>query len=165
MDSRVRAFLESQAAEGLLTILGSTERAWDVMVPSYWKESVAATLELRARSLRAEAFFMQAPEDDPGSAFRVVLQRNQTSHAWRFSASEAGDVWLVAEVPLAAVNDDALDRLLGELVTLTDETYRPYLRVAFRTALADQVARGGPGIDEAPPWAGRAPQPAERHGP
>ncbi|HEY1330293.1 MAG TPA: YbjN domain-containing protein [Actinomycetota bacterium] len=156
---RVRAFLDREAADGLVTVLGSTERAWDVMVPSYWKESIALSLEVRDRTLRAEAFFMRGPDEDEGPAYQLLLQRNQTSRAWRFSASEAGDVWLVADVPLEAVDDEGLDRLLGEVVTITDETYRPYFRVAFRTALDDQVRRGGPGIDQAPPWARAADAP------
>jgi hypothetical protein len=149
----VRGFLDARADEGLVTLLGATDRAFDVMVPSYWKESIAATLEIGERSLRAEAFFMRAPEDDTGRAYRVLLERNERSRAWRFAASETGDVWLVADVPLAAVDEEALDQLLGGLVTMVDETYRPYFRVAFAAALAAQVAAGGPGIDAAPPWA------------
>jgi hypothetical protein len=42
-------------------------------------------------------------------------------------------------------------------VTLTDETYRPYLRLGFAAALAEQVARGGSGLDAPPPWAREEP--------
>jgi hypothetical protein len=124
-----------------------------VLVTSEWKETVMATLRVGERSLRAEAFFLRAPEDPAGPAYRVLLERNLRPGAWRFAASEAGDVWLIAEVPLPAVDAEVLDRLLGGLVALTDETYRPYLRLGFATALAQQVARGGPGIDAPPPWA------------
>jgi hypothetical protein len=150
---RIRSFLERQADDGLVTILGSASRAWDVMVPSYWKESIAVSIELRERTLRAEAFFMRAPEDNAGRAYRLLLERNQTSRAWRFGASDVGDVWLIAEIGLEAVDDEELDRLLGGLVTLIDETYRPYFRLAFERALEAQIARGGPGLDQEPPWA------------
>lgn len=156
----VRGFLDARADEGLVTLLGATDHAFDVMVPSYWKESLAATLEVGERSVRAEVFFMRAPEDDAGRAYRVLLERNHRSRAWRFATGETGDVWLVADVPLAAVDEEALDQLLGGLVTLVDETYRPYFRLAFAAALAEQVAAGGPGIDAAPPWARDRERPA-----
>lgn len=149
----LREHLEREAAEGRLTLLGFRGGAADVLVPSEWKETIAATLLVGERSLRAEAFFLRAPEDPAGPAYRVLLERNLKPGAWYFAASEAGDVWLIAEVPLAAVDAELLDRLLGGLVALTDETYRPYLRLAFGAALADQVARGGPGLDSPPPWA------------
>ena len=149
----LREHLEREAAEGRLTVLGFREGAADVLVPSEWKETIAATLWVGERSLRGEAFFLRAPEDPPGPAYRVLLERNLRPGAWRFAASEAGDVWLIAEVPLLAVDAEVLDRLLGGLVALTDETYRPYFRLAFGAALTEQVARGGPGLDSPPPWA------------
>jgi hypothetical protein len=145
--------LREEAAEGRITVLGSTGRAFDVLVPSDWKETVAATLEVGERALRAEAFFLRAPEEEGGAAYRVLLERNLRPGPWRFAASDAGDVWLVAELPLSVVDAEAVDRLLGGLAALTDETYRPYFRRAFATSLAEQVARGGPGLDALPPWA------------
>jgi hypothetical protein len=149
----IGSYLRAEAAEGRLTILGTGDRTWDVMVASYWKESISCSLEIGDRTLRAEAFFMRAPEDNPGPAYRLLLERNLRSRMWRFAANESGDVSLVAEVPLAALAEEGLDQLLGGLVTLTDETYRPYFRLAYERALAEQVARGGPGLDQAPPWA------------
>jgi hypothetical protein len=156
----VLGFLKARADEGLVTLLGATDRAFDVMVPSYWKESIAVTLEIGERSLRAEAFFMRAPEDEAGRAYGVLLERNHRSRAWRFAAGETGDVWLVADLPLPVVDEESLDQLLGGLVTLVDETYRPYFRLAFAAALAEQVAAGGPGIDAVPPWAADPHRPA-----
>lgn len=149
----IRSYLEGEAREDRLTLLGATGLAWDVMVPSYWKETIAVSMELGDRSLHAEAFFMRAPEDNAASAYKVLLERNLRSRLWRFAANEAGDVSLVADVPAEAVNDEQVGQLLGGLVTVTDETYRPYFELAFERALAEQVARGGPGLDQPPPWA------------
>ena len=157
----VGAHLRGEADDGRITLLGSSGRAFDVLVPSDWKETVAATLEVGERSLRAEAFFLRAPEESDGAAYRVLLERNLRPGPWRFAVSDSGDAWLVADVPLEAVDSDAVDRLLGGLATLTDETYKPYFRRAFATSLAGQVARGGPGLDALPPWA-REPSPTQR---
>jgi hypothetical protein len=151
--SLVGGHLRAEADAGRLTLLGAAGHAFDVLVPSDWKETIAVTLEVGERSLRAEAFFLRGPEEADGAAYRLLLERNRRPGPWRFSASEAGDVWLVAEVPLPVVDEEAVDRLLGGVVAITDETYRPYFRRAFASSLAEQVARGGPGLDAPPPWA------------
>lgn len=153
LGARVSRYLEAEAAEGRLSLVGSGPNAWDVMVPSYWKESVPVSLSLGDRTLRAEAFFMRAPEDNVGAAYRLLLERNLSSRLWRFAANAAGDVTLLAEAPMEAVDGALLDQLFGGLVSLTDETYRPFFKLAYERSLAEQVARGGPGLDQPPPWA------------
>jgi hypothetical protein len=149
----VSGFLEREASEGRLTLVGRSERAWDILVPSYWKEAVPVSIEVRERTVRAEAFFMRAPQENADRVYKLLLERNLGSRLWRFASNEAGDVSLVAELPLGGVSDEELDQLIGGLFVLTDETYKPYFQLAFETALAEQVAAGGPGLDQPPPWA------------
>lgn len=149
--AEVERYLEDQA--GSLTVMGRAERTWDVLVPSYWKEAVAASLALGDRSLRAEVFFMRSPEENQELVYRLLLQRNARSYLWKFTVNEAGDASLVAEVPIGAVDGEVLDLLFGTLVTLVDETYGPYMKVGYATSLAEQVRQGGPGLDQPPPWA------------
>lgn len=150
---RVLGFLREQADEEALTLLGSSEEAWDVLLPSYWKETIAVSLELAEWTLRAEAFFMRAPEDNRAEAFKLFLERNRRSGPWRFAANEEGDISLLAAIPRAAVTEEELDRLLGSLIRLTDETYVPAMKLGYERGLAEQVERGGPGLDQPPPWA------------
>jgi Putative bacterial sensory transduction regulator len=149
--AEVERFLREQA--GALTVIGRSEDAWDVLVPSYWKETVAASLVLGDHCLRVEAFFMRSPEENHERVFRLLLQRNARSHLWKFTVNESGDASLIAEVPLSGVDDEGLDRLFGTLVSLVDDTYVPYMRLGYATSLAEQVRQGGPGIDQPPPWA------------
>lgn len=147
----VSDFLESRADH--ITVLGSREGVWDLLLPSYWKESIAVSFELGDWNLRAEAFFMRAPEDNVGRTYHLFLQRNRRSGLWRFAASESGDVLLRAVVPREAITDEQLDRLLGTLVQLVDETYVPAMKLGYESGLKEQVNQGGPGLDQPPPWA------------
>ncbi|MBI4259905.1 MAG: YbjN domain-containing protein [Actinobacteria bacterium] len=147
----IEAFLVER--EGFLRVIGRAEGAWDVLVPSYWKESVACSVNLGARSLRAECFFMRAPEEGHAEVYRLLLQRNARAYLWKFTVNDEGDAGLVAEVPLDSVTDGSLDLLFGTLVTLVDETYVPYMKAGYATSLAEQVRQGGPGLDRPPPWA------------
>lgn len=147
----VEAFLQDHRED--VTVLGSREGAWDLLVPSYWKESIAVSLELGERHLRAEAFFMRAPEDNRAETYHLFLQRNLRSGPWRFCANPAGDLLLLALIPRPAVTEEELDRLLGTLVQVTDETYVPAMKLGYQRGLEEQVRRGGPGLDQPPPWA------------
>ncbi len=149
----VEGYLRASAETGTLTLVGSGSGVWDVMVPSYWKESIAVSLRLGERTLSAEAFFMRGPEDNRTETYHLLLQRNQRSGPWRFAANEAGDVMLLALLPATSLSEDQLEQLLGSLVTLTDETYVPYMKLGYERGLEEQVRRGGPGVDRPPPWA------------
>lgn len=149
----IERYVTAAVGDGHLTLVGAAESDWDLLVPSYWKETVAVSLHLGDRTLKAEAFFMRAPEDNAAEAYRLLLQRNERGGPWRFCANDSGDATLVALVPLDALTEEELDRLLGTLVTMTDETYKPYMELAFQRGLEDQVRRGGPGLDKPPPWA------------
>lgn len=149
----VERFLDQHAGDDLTVLGSSAGAAWDIMLPSYWKESIAVSLQLGERHLRAEAFFMRAPEDNRAEAYHLLLQRNVRSGPWRFCANEAGDVLLLALVPRAAVTEAELDALLGTLVQVSDETYVPAMKLGYQRGLEEQVRRGGPGLDQPPPWA------------
>jgi hypothetical protein len=160
--------LQAEAQAERITVIGRAARAWDVLVPSYFKEAIPVSLVLGDRFLRAEAFFLRSPEDRAAEAFRLLLRRNLDTAWWRFAVSDSGDVTMLSDVPRPAVDEEVLDQVLGGVVRLTDETYRPYFRLAYERALADQVARGGPGLDQPPPWAASwdaPPSPPEGHAP
>ena len=146
-------YLRHEAEQERLTLLGAAEGSWDVVLHSNWKETLAVSLSVGDWHLRAEAFFLRAPDENTDRAYGLLLQRNDRGGAWRFCANDAGDVSLVALVPKGAVTEEELDRLLGTAITMTDETYVPYMKLAFEKGLQDQVRRGGPGLDRPPPWA------------
>lgn len=146
-------YLRKEAEEDRLTLVAAAVGVWDVMLPSYWKESLAVSLRLGDWNLQAEAFFMRAPEENQAEAYHLLLQRNVRSGPWKFCANEEGDVLLSALIPKGAVNEEELDRLFGTLVVVTDETYVPYMKLGYERGLEEQVRKGGPGLDQPPPWA------------
>ena len=149
----IDAYLRHEAEEDRLTLLGAADGVWDVMLPSYWKESVTVSIRLGDWNLQAETFFMRAPEENRADTYHLLLQRNVRSGPWRFCANEEGDVLLSAVIPTGAVTEEELDRLFGTLIVLTDDTYVPYMKLAYQHGLEEQVRRGGPGVDQPPPWA------------
>ena len=85
----LRDHLRAEAAEGRITMLGSTGWAFDVLVPSDWKETVAATLEVGERSLRVEAFFLRAPEES-GAPDRPAVGESACRRAGQDAVEQVG---------------------------------------------------------------------------
>ena len=136
-----------------ITLVARGETSWDVSVPSYWREVIAVSMDLNDAHLRCDAFFLRAPDERRDAAYALLLRKNARAHVWKFAVNDVGDVSLVCELPRTAIDLEELDTLFGSLITLVDDTYVPYMKIAFGTALEQQVRDGGPGLD-APPWAG-----------
>jgi hypothetical protein len=63
--------------------------------------------------LRAQAFALPAQEGvDPW----VLLHWNRQTRIVRMACARSGDIWVHGDLPVAAVDEEALDRLLGLLV-------------------------------------------------
>lgn len=106
-------------------------RELTVRVPSDKRGAVAVGVRVAERTLGAHAFVMRGPDRNHEAVYRRLLHKNVGSHSWRFAIDDSGDVFLTAELPLGALDAEALDRLLGALATLVDETYEGLVRTGF----------------------------------
>jgi len=107
------------------------EREWGVRLPSAKRGAVTALLTARERTLAARAFFLRGPDRDHESVYRRLLRRNLDTRGWRFAVDDDGDLYLLADTPLAGLDLDGLDGLLGSLSTLVDEAYEGVVRMGF----------------------------------
>jgi hypothetical protein len=107
------------------------ERAWTVAVPSAKRGSVAVLIVVGERTLTLRAFIMRAPDRDHRGVYERLLGKNLTTRHWRFGIDSDGDVHVVADAPLAGLDAETLDGLLGSLSALVDETYESIVRMGF----------------------------------
>ncbi len=107
------------------------ERAWTVAVPCRTRGGVGVQVLARERTLGLRAFIMRAPDRDHRAVYERLLGKNLTTRNWRFAIDAHGDVYAAADAPLAALDADTLDGLLGALSTLVDETYESLIRTGF----------------------------------
>ncbi|HLF69751.1 MAG TPA: hypothetical protein VI541_02210, partial [Actinomycetota bacterium] len=61
----------------------------------------------------------------------------------RFACDEEGAIHLVGQVPLACVDDEELDRLIGSVLEYQDENFKPFLEIGFPLAL-EAIRQGKP---------------------
>lgn len=115
--------------------LGHTE--WGITVPA--EQAAGWPLDMSVRIvegiLRIQAFALGA--DDQVNPWNFLHWNRSTRYA-RFACTRAGDIWVQADLPVAAVDERELDRVLGLVVEAS---------LAARNAIADR---------KAPPRAGAA---------
>lgn len=113
---------------------------WFVMLAGEHKRTVGVALSIGDHTLTLQSFFMRAPDEDVAGVYELLLRRNLRSYTVRFALHPDGDVLLVGVLPLAAVDDAELDRVLGQLLQVADETFDEALRRGFASYIAREQA-------------------------
>lgn len=106
-------------------------RHWTVGVPTELRGELACGIESRERTLVMRAFVLRAPDRAHDRVYRAALERNIDCRTWYFAVDGHGDLFLVAELPLDRVSENALDGILGALSMLVDETFEGLARTGF----------------------------------
>ncbi|HSS91536.1 MAG TPA: YbjN domain-containing protein [Streptosporangiaceae bacterium] len=93
-----------------------------------------------AHSLHVEAFFCRQPDEDHARFYRFLLERNGRMYGVHFAVDSSGDVYLVGRLPLSSVTADEIDRVLGCVLTYSDENFNPALAIGFASSIRKEWA-------------------------
>lgn len=91
-------------------------------------------------SLQVEAFFCRQPAESKEDFYRFLLARNGRMYGVHFAIDETGDVYLVGRLPLSSITSAELDRLLGCVLTYSDESFDTALEIGFGDAIRREWA-------------------------
>jgi hypothetical protein len=91
-------------------------------------------------SLRVEAFFCRRPDENHAAFYRFLLERNGRMYGVHFSLDKIGDVYLTGRLPLEAITEEEIDRLLGCVLCYADETFDAALKLGFGSAIRREWA-------------------------
>ena len=91
-------------------------------------------------SLHVEAFFCRQPDEDHARFYRFLLERSGRMYGVHFALDPAGDVYLVGRLPLASVSTAEVDRILGCVLTYSDENFDPALAIGFASSIRKEWA-------------------------
>ena len=128
---------------------------WFLRLAGERKLGIGVHLAVGDRTLRVESFFMRAPEEQRERLYRDLLLRQATSYVLRFTLDEAGDLFLVGQVPLRAVTAEEVDRVVGSVLDLADAAYLPAVEIGFASSIAAEKP-GGPAWPRVPPFIGNS---------
>ena len=104
------------------------------------KHAITVLLAVRERTLALESFFIRRPAENRDEVYGMLLRANMRTYGIRFALDDMEDVFIVAKLPLEAVTEDELDRLLGAVLTTADDMFMPAIEVGFASYLARDMA-------------------------
>src|SRR4051812_45887040 len=104
-------------------------------LPGAHKLATMTWLVVGDHALHVEAFFCRRPDENNEAFHKWLLERNARMFAVSFAVHNVGDVYLTGRVPLSAVTTDDIDRILGSVLTYSDEWFDTALELGFRTSI------------------------------
>ncbi|MBW8485384.1 YbjN domain-containing protein [Actinomadura parmotrematis] len=111
------------------------ENAFFVKLPGQHKLATMTWLIVGEHSLSIEAFFCRRPDENHADFYRFLLEKNGRMYGLSFALDDVGDVHLTGKVALASITPDEIDRLLGCVLTYSDENFDRALERGFKTSI------------------------------
>ncbi|MEV0144704.1 MULTISPECIES: YbjN domain-containing protein [unclassified Nonomuraea] len=109
--------------------------AFLVKLPGQHKLATMTWLIVGEQALHVEAFFCRQPDENHAEFYKWLLGRNGGMYGVHFSVDPVGDVYLVGRVPLAAVSEEEVDRVLGCVLTYSDDWFDRALELGFASSI------------------------------
>ncbi len=156
VDRTVRHALEALGVEHERPAIG----AFLAHLPEEARGDVPVWLVAGDHGLLVEAFFVRRPEEHREAVYGLLLARNARTAVVHFALDEIGDVYLTGTLPLRAVDEQLVDRALGQVLTHVSEAFTDCVELGFAGALSEERAKwtadgagrrpSGPGTVETP---------------
>lgn len=138
-DFLVERDIESTLADG---------RVFVVQLPGEKRLKTACHLTVNRESVRIEAFVCRKPDEDFEKVYKYLLRRNRRLYQVAYTLDNNGDIYLVGRMPLVAVTEEELDRVLGQVLEAADHDFNILLETGFHTSIRREwewrVSRGEP---------------------
>jgi len=112
-----------------------TPGVFSFSLPGTTKLQTPVRLDVGRHALGVHAFVCRRPDEQHERVYRWLLERNLRLYGVAFAVDRLGDIYLDGRLPLAAVTPDELDRLLGSVLTYSDESFNTVLELGFESAI------------------------------
>lgn len=135
LEARIGSWLDEELARN--PALEAVERdtgeqvRWFVRVRGEEKDVWTAWWTLRQRTFGFETHLMPAPEANHAAVYEYLLRRNRRLTGLHLEIGPEDAVFLRGSLPVAAVTEPELDRILGSMWAAVELIFRPAMRLAF----------------------------------
>ena len=145
LEARIDAWLTAAAAENPTIdavergerAVGHQQRLWYVRLLGEEKDVWTAYWTINQRTFRFETYLMPAPEENEGAFYEHLLIRNRELTGMNLEIGDEHAIFLAGSLPVKAVTEDDLDRVLGSMWAYVERVFRPALRIGFASHFAD----------------------------
>lgn len=127
--------LEEAVADAGLEAVRHGDCVLEVVLPGERKLQTTCRFEVGDHALAVHAFVARNPDENHAAVYRWLLERNLRMYAVAFAVDAAGDIYLDGRLPLHAVTAAEVDRLLGAVLTYSDESFNTILELGFATSI------------------------------
>ena len=138
----IEEFLDSHDLE----YEGKAGNTFLITLPGEKKLQTHCALIIGDHSLSINAFVIRKPDENVAAVHAWCMAKNAGMYGIAFATNELGDIFLVGRLPLSAVTDREIDRLIGAVLQYSDSSFNPLLELGFANAIrrewAWRVSRG-----------------------
>ena len=117
-----------------------------VELPGEKKLKTVVSVVVGHSALSAVAFVVRNPDENHEQVYRYLLRKNLRLPGAAYAIDPSGDVYVVARLPLSAVDGDSLDALFGVLLDAADSHFNELLALGFLTSMKKEwewrISRG-----------------------
>jgi hypothetical protein len=111
------------------------EAVFEVVLPGERKLQTSCRLEIGKHALGIHAFVARNPDENHEGVYRWLLEHNLKMFGVSFAVDAAGDIYLDGRLPLHAVTAEELDRLLGAVLSYSDDSFNTILELGFASSI------------------------------
>jgi hypothetical protein len=104
---------------------------WFVRLRGDEKDFTTVWFTLGQRTLHFETYVMPAPEENHAAFFEHLLRRNRACNGVAFCIGDEDAIFLQGRLPVTAVDERELDRILGSMYAYVEQFFRPAMRIGF----------------------------------
>lgn len=143
-DTGTDARTDSETLRRLQEQLTALEVPWEdgtrpgevvLTLPGERKLRTVVSLVVGRRAVAVRAFVIRRPDENAAGVHAFLLRRALRLPGLGYAIDSAGDVYVTGRLPLAAVDAETLDELLGALLAACDEPFNDLLRLGFWTSI------------------------------
>jgi hypothetical protein len=109
----------------------SNEPRWYVRLRGEEKDHITIWFTLGQRTLRYEAYVLPAPQENVAAVYEMALRRNDRLVGVHFAIGVEDALFLRGELPLTALTEAELDRIIGSIYQYVEQTFPALIRLAF----------------------------------
>jgi hypothetical protein len=115
-------------------------------LPGERKLQTPVRVDVGPHALGVHAFVCRNPDENHEAVYRWLLEKNLKLYAVAFAVDHHGDIYLDARLPLSTATADDLDRVLGTVLSVADNSFNTILELGFATSIRKEwewrISRG-----------------------
>ncbi len=116
------------------------ENSFLITLPGEKKLQTHCALIVGDHSLSINAFVIRKPDENEAAVHAWCMAKNASMYGIAFAINELHDIYLVGRLPLNAVTDHEIDRLIGAVLQYSDSSFNPLLELGFANAIRREWA-------------------------